>query len=134
MKTKVFITAIAIALGNLVVSTSASAQYVIKGISCAKTNYSDAHEVYVNRTGVTRYVTVQIVRDGCRPKGDGGFLGVQKTFPSGASQSLYSMERQGKRTSAVGESLPNGYRLKLYFADVVGARESGTFDYIFSVD
>lgn len=133
MKIKSYTTALAIILGNLFISTSANAQYVIKGNKCADfVNTGEVLEVYTNATGSTQTLTIQVVRDGCRPKLDGGLFRIRVAGDFGSS--FRTLTRLGKRTAAYGRDIPANSILTIYFQTPAGVRVSGTFDYIFTVE
>jgi len=114
---------------------SANAQNVVKRIKCKDypTNLQ-ALELYKNDTGSTRIIRLQIVRDGCRPKLDGGWLTFRTSSLTGNTQSFRNLTRIGKHTAVYGRSILHEWTASVYFVPQGGANASGTFDYIFTVD
>jgi hypothetical protein len=108
------------------------AQHVIKRNSCSLANISEQLEVYRNRTSLTKDVTIQIVRDGCRPKDprEGSFLALTSS-PSGGI--LRDFGRLKGHTSALTMPVGANGLLRIYFYAPRAPRVSGTFDYILTV-
>jgi len=85
-----------------------------------------------NSTGTEVKITVQVVRDACRPRGDtSGYFTLAVTNGSGLSQ--VALSRAGKVTSSMTRILPSGYYGYLRFIPVGGGSVSGTFDYVYTI-
>jgi hypothetical protein len=113
----------------------AHAEIVIKRVSCKEANSTTA-EIFRNVTGFNRYVTVQVTRDGCRPRSeDEARFYLNRINGTQTSVASTPLERNGKRTNAIHAPVAPGWRARLYFQRVdFGDNVSGTFDYVLEVD
>ena len=130
MKTKIVVTVLVMSIGSLFINTSAHAQFVIKGIKCSDPSWI----VHENSTSSTQIVTMQVVRDGCRPKFNSPSAGFYYILRSGSSTNSSLLERQAKRTASKSRTVPSGGQVEIIFTAIGGVRISGTFDYIISID
>ena len=116
--------------------------FVVKGVKC-KTLTSDPQSIsdvlaHVNATSSARVMTVQIKKDGCKPKGQyEGLFQVKLRYPGGFECSdfcpdTFAMERSGKTTNSMTLEIPadGGWA---YIRFVAGELASGTFDYEYTI-
>ena len=133
MRTISFITVFGFVLGSALFASNANAQHIVKRVKCADhTSSSEQLRVYRNTAGITRIVSFQVVRDGCRPKSEEGryWLNVDSTNPSSRVPI-----RHGKFTEVLDVPVAHNGLVHLYFAPAtVGDRVSGTFDYTLTAD
>ena len=112
---------------------SVKAEPVMKRISCKNTNANNRLRIYENNSSVTKTVTYQIVRDGCRPKANPeGVHYLRFVFAGGGTQSS-QVDRPGKFSPAETRTVTSGSFVEIYFLAPLGDRVSGTFDYILTV-
>ena len=113
---------------------SAQADTVVKRVSC-KSVLAPDDEMVVARSHSTadpRNFTIQVVRNGCRPKS--GLFSVSFRDGSGITYGP-PLTNQGRHTDALTVPLvPNStYQIELQFNSPDG-RASGTFDYSYSIN
>jgi len=105
----------------------AHAELLIKGVKC-----KDAEAeipVFWNTATFDKHITVQIVRDGCRPKLADGQFGLRTGLPNGGSSNSI-FQRSGKHTHATYKRIPAGYIAMIRFISLSGRPVGGTFDYV----
>ena len=130
--TATFLTIALICVG---VSSTASADYIVRGVRC-----SDAaggvfgHRAFNNHTGRDLIVTIRITRDSCRPRLPEGTL-IFDIKDGLADVTSFSFLRGERRLPAESFLLSNSYEgyIRLVLT-TPGTRVSGTFDYILTVD
>ena len=111
-------------LGATFFCGDAIAQGVVKGVRCADLPIF----VYTNRSGVTKAVTVQVVRNRCRPTT--GFFRLRAT----PSSTQIVMADHRNHTGALTLSVSNLNSAELTFGAFQPNPVRGTFDYTVSVD
>ena len=114
----------------------ARADMLFKRIKC-----KDASEapngllVFHNQAGFSKYITVRITRDGCRPK---GALGSYAVIPTDYYETVVgsgsSVTRMGRSTTSVFRDIPAGQVARIKFSHGIDAKPSGTFDLHLEVD
>ena len=121
-------------LSGLSLST-VNAQSVIKRIKCADIDSApESILVYRNHTTVTRNVSIQIVRDGCRPKLTDGALRIQRFNIGAGDPTTYTFIRHGKFTDFKDVEVEATRAIALYFESISGAKTGGTLDLVLTAD
>jgi hypothetical protein len=100
----------------------ASADFVLKRLKCSEFS----HTVYENKSAVTDFVTVQVVRDGCSPK-TGGYL----LHTSGITD--FEMIRSGRSTRVYRVPVVSSGIMEIRYLYFSG-KKRGTFDFKVDVD
>ena len=118
-----------------VATVPAHSQVVIKRAKCAEAN-DDAGPGYQpkyfhrNQTTDDQIVTVQVIRDGCRPKAENGvFYHYTRNPVNGAGAGMH-LDREGRSTTSNSLEIPAGWLSVVEFINNSGAPTRGTFDYI----
>ena len=114
----------------------ADAQSLVKRVKCVDAAASTyGMGVFRNASNYITNATVQIVRDGCKPKKDGGTFGMHVTnYDGNASYYNYRMEREHGHTWAVRSRVEPGHIVRIKFSGNGSHHIGGTFDYMLIVD
>ncbi len=125
----------------LVLSLSANqaqAQFLVKRVNCADAVFSNTEPpdvvYHASSSDIDRQLTVQITRDGCRPRREGGrFELIVEGAGGPPGRSMYMLRRGRHVASATNDVDPGGLGYVIFTNLTVG-RTGGTFDYMFSYD
>ena len=129
------ILAILATIGLSALPGHANAQSLIKRVKCADAADSPGIGVFRNASNYITNVTVQIVRDGCRPNGQHGAFGMHVTnYDGSARYENWRMEREHGHTWAVRDRVDPGRVVRISFSSPGGQKVHGTFDYMMIVD
>ncbi len=111
------------------------AQTVVKRASCAdsdsNTNFANPLYFHENRSNASQTITMQVIRDGCRPKSPEGLYTLWVVSLGGSGNGL-NMTRFGKFTESQSQEVPNNFRAFIRFS--TDGKPRGTFDYVYSID
>ena len=136
-------------LGLVIIAVSmtvgtANAGNVVKRIKCAEANGLPPFlgEIrHWNRSGFTKYMNFQVVRDGCRPRAGGGTYRLQVRMNNNTVISDFFFDSIGNRTNSTRVSdgysvaVPdNHYATLIFFNYTPNGKSSGTYDYVYSFD
>ncbi len=116
------------------VAGQAQAQIVVKRVPCKVLkfeNKSSWFPVYYNDSGFSRNVTLQIIRNGCRPKDSIIRLASAPNLTSGLNSPIPFFS--GKFNPGKTMVVPDESYLVIHGGSP-SVRISGTFDYVYSVD
>ena len=123
------------------ISSDLMAQTLVKGVRCSDVHLNSSYDLgspkyfHENRTSVTQNVTMQVIRDGCVPRSDGGRFDMWRVTTSGGG-SARAFSRFGRHTNSYTMPVLSSYRVFITFrnADLSDRRVRGSFDYVYSVD
>ena len=122
-------------LGLGVFSSAANAQFLVKRIKCADLAMS-AHQVFYNPTASPVNIIFQVIKDGCRPKGNGGYFELfDMTFGGVGTGNLFPRigKGAGKPTLGVIVTISPSQYAGLRFFPLGGEKVSGTLDYMYTI-
>ena len=126
------------ALGAMLSTQIAVAETgTVKRVSCRDTSEMSLNNpvmAHANTSGEDMRFTVQVIRDGCRPKNSAGTYTLWvATFPGGANGE--PLPRSGRYTHSLTKMVPSLRRAILQFhATNFSDRVSGTFDYTYTIE
>ena len=130
---KIFNTLLFLAL--TIVAGQSQAQIVVKGIKCADSvgaTHITGPMFHRYRGPGTGLITVQVVRDRCRPKGVGNFiLATFNTNHALAHEDI--MVRKRKYSSSMSREGVFNYSWVVRFNPPPDTRVGGTFDYFYAI-
>ncbi len=128
--------AVMASIGLSMLSESGHSQSLVTKVKCADAAaWQYGIGVYRNASAYNSTATVQVVRDTCRPKSDGGSFSAHVTDYDGASSyANRQMPREGRNTWAVRDTVGDGQVMRIKFSAPAGGKVSGTFDYVLILD
>lgn len=126
------------AIGLLLTPFSTHAEILFKRIKCtdAVTPQGNGLMFFNNQASFSKYIAVQIVRDGCSPKGGAGSFSVWNTdfYDTVTLGSGSSVTRMGNKTTAVFREISGGSVARIRFFTVNNVKARGTFDLLLEID
>ena len=135
-----FFSLIGAVVGLSLFPAQSDAQSLVKRVKCSEAELDVANDfygvaVYRNISGSNRSIAVQVVRDGCRPKGDDGRFSVHETDFDGTTLFYNAITiREHNHTAANHFEVEDGRVGRLSFTSLNGAKVAGTFDYVLIVE
>ncbi len=115
------------------ISPPTIAQQLVKRMKCADF-YITTPIDHRNSSSETRAITVQIVRDSCRPKMPGGYFVLQKTGAGEGNGNYSFTDRYQGYSESITLPFPPGAAVRVLFARPIGDRARGTFDYTYTIN
>ena len=133
------LTSIFVCLALAMAAGQAQAQFVVKRVKCADaiqiTNSSlPKTPFHFNSTPGTKDLTVQITRDGCRPKLLLGQFQLRVKAVGGGEVYFSQMIRDTRVPSSTTEPIGASQLGYVTFSNPGGGKISGTFDYTYMIE
>ncbi len=113
-------------------SPSANAQQLMKRMKCADF-FIIAPVTHANNSTDTKQITVQIVKDTCRPRLPDGTFVVQKTGPGPGTGNYFIRNRYKGYSESVTLPFAPGDVVRVLFSRPIDSRATGFFDYTYTI-
>lgn len=119
-------------------ASHANAQFVVKRLNCADAVIPVAgfpqFPYHLNSAAGAKDITIQVVRDGCRPRFNEGQFDLVVRTAGGSIVAGPGMIRDTKYPSSATETIAASNHAFVRFRSFTSGRISGTFDYAYTID